>query len=381
MNRTLLLLPLTALVLTSCQEKNTFAPPPPPQVTVQMPVIQDVTLYETFPGRVDNKDSVELTARVQGFLEKIHFEDGAMVKKGDLLFSIEKENYEAAVNAAKASVAQAEAGLSLAKAALSRKQRAFETQAVSELDVLTAEAEVQQAEAALQTANANLEQAELNLSYTEIYAPMDGVIDRSTVSEGNLVGSMGSSDLAMLVRTDPMQVYFSMDERRLLPKLRQIADSKMTLEEMPDVSLALADGELYEHTGRIDFADNVVNANTGTLDVRAEFPNPQSILIGGMFARVRLPIPVEQAMLIPEISIQRDLSGPFVYILDDTGTVQSAYVKLGSQVEEERVILEGLQKNDRVVVKGIQRVRPGVKANTAAPGSQPGAAGQAAGGM
>ena len=206
--------------LSACKPPNEFQPPPPPVVSVENPVVKDVTLYDTFPGRVEARDSVTLTARVSGFLNEIHFADGAPVKKGQKLFTIEQEGYLAAVNAAKAYLAQAEAGLSLAKASLSRKQKAFESQAVSELDVLTAEADVQAAETSVKSAAAGLEQAELNLSYTVIMSPMDGVMSKREVSIGNLVGPGAVSDLAYLVSVDPANVYFSIDERRLLHKMR-----------------------------------------------------------------------------------------------------------------------------------------------------------------
>ncbi|MGA0370152.1 MAG: efflux RND transporter periplasmic adaptor subunit, partial [Kiritimatiellia bacterium] len=264
-----LLFSVSMLSLSSgCRKPNEFQPPPPPEVTVQVPELKDVTLYETFPGRVEARETVTLVARVNGFLEKVHFEDGATVKAGDPLFTIEQEGYIAAVNAAKATLAQAEAGRSLAQASLSRKEKAYESQAVSELDVLTAQADLQAAEAAVQAAAAALESAELNLSYTEISAPMSGVISRKFVSEGNLVGPGAVAELALLLAVDQVNVYFSADERRLLPRLRDRMDMPERVDQiLSAVKLELADGNEYGLEGRVDYVGNNLDVLTGTLPV------------------------------------------------------------------------------------------------------------------
>lgn len=363
-----LLLPLVALFSASCRKPNEFQPPPPPEVTAENPEVRDVVLYESFPGRVEARDSVVLVARVSGFLDKIHFEDGAWVKKGDLLFTIEQDNYQAALNAAKASLAQTKAGLSLAEASLSRKKKAFESQAVSELDVLTAEADVEAAEAAVQVAASSVERAELDLSYTEITAPMDGVMSASSVSEGNLVGPGAVSDLALLLSVQQANVFFSMDERRLLPKLRLLADNSATMKKnIPPVKLAMADGEDYPLEGTLDYIDNALDPNTGTLQVRALFENPDQLLIQGMFARVKIPVNLKDAMLVPEVAVQRDLVGSYVYTLTAEDSVESTYIQLGALMGEERIVRSGLEKSARVVTRGIQRVRPGVKVTTGSP--------------
>jgi RND family efflux transporter MFP subunit len=355
---------LLAALFTGCAQQNEFQPPPPPQVTVSTPSVDDLTLYETFPGRVEARDSVRLVARVSGFLDEIHFEDGAAVKQGEVLFTIEPETYQAAVNAAKAQLAQSRAAESLAEASLSRKKRAFQTQAVSELDVLSAEADLEAAAAAVQASEARLEQAELNLSYTRITAPMDGVISKAALSPGNLVGPGGVAELALLVRVDVANVIFNVDERRLLPRLRTLAEqADPSPEHLPNVRLTLADGQAYPLQGRIEYMDNVIDESTGTLQVRAVFDNPDRLLFDGMFARVQIPVPMEDAMTVPETAIQRDLVGPFVYTLTGEGVVESTYIELGALTDGRRIVSSGLNRDDRVVVKGIQRVRPGVKAN------------------
>ncbi|MDF3129649.1 efflux RND transporter periplasmic adaptor subunit [Kiritimatiellaeota bacterium B1221] len=344
----------------SCRKPNEFQPPPPPQVTVENPEVKDVVLYDTFPGLVDARESVTLVARVNGFLEEVHFDDGAKVQEGDLLFTIEQEGYLASLNAAKATLAQAEAGLSLAQASLSRKEKAYESQAVSELDVLTAKADVQGAEAAVQAAASAVEGAELNLSYTKIVAPMSGIISRKYVSEGNLVGPGAVTELALLLSIDKANVYFSADERRLIPKLRMMEDYPQKGGKfLSAVKLALSDGQDYDLEGKIDYMDNSLDTQTGTLKVRAVFENPEGFLVQGMFAKVKIPKDNKGAILIPEIAVQRDMVGSFVYTLTAEDKVESVYVKLGALYGQQRIIQEGLGKSDRVVTRGIQRVRPG----------------------
>jgi RND family efflux transporter MFP subunit len=331
--------------------------------------VEDVTLYEIFPGQVEARDSVQIVARVPGVLEKIHFTDGQTVLKGDRLFTIEQESYQAALDAAKARLAQTEAARSLADAALKRKKRAYETRAVSELDVLAAEADLQAAEAALDSARAEVEQAELSLSYTEIFAPIDGVISSAAVSAGNLVGPGAVAELAFLVRVDIANVMFSIDERRLLPKLRMIAeDDGVRTENLPMIGLELADGKLYSPEGKIDYVDNVIDEATGTLQVRAVFDNPERLLVDGMFARVRIPVPMNDAMLVPETAIQRDLVGTYVYVLNDENLVEIVYLEIGSLIEGKRIVTKGLSSDARLVLKGIQRVRPGVRVTVSSGG-------------
>jgi RND family efflux transporter MFP subunit len=355
-------LPASVLLfcLIGCGRKNEFQAPPPPAVTVILPAVEDVVLFETFPGRVEARDSVEIVARVPGILEHIHVQDGARVREGDLLFTLEQDGYRAAVNAARADLARARAGLSLAEAALSRKQKAFEVQAVSELDILSAEADVEAARAAVQVSAARLETADLNFAYTTLHASMDGILSSTAVSTGNLVGPGATTRLSRLVRTDTANVIFHVDERRLLPKLRRIEGSAARgLDTLPPVNLELADGDRYTPEGSIDFIDNVVDRGTGTLRLRAVFDNPSGLLFDGMFVRVLIPVAVPAALLIPEEAIQRDLIGPFVYVVDSENTVESRYIEIGALTDGRRIVTKGLTPADRVISRGLQRVRPG----------------------
>lgn len=343
-----------------CGPRNVFDPPPPPEVDVGQPVVEDVTVYRPFPGRLQAMESVAIHARVHGTLEEIRFNDGDLVEAGQVLFAIEQAPYETDVQRAEAQVAQAQAALALAEAALSRKQKAFRIQAVSELDLLTSEADVESAQAAIQAAEAARLKAELNLSYTTVIAPIAGQVDRHRVSVGNLVGGAQPSLLTTLVSVDPIDCYFSVDERSsILLRRRAEAQGNDVREVFTDLLLELADGTVHDATGYIDFAETQIDPDTGTLMVRARFPNEKGLLAPGMFGRVRVPYEEPGAMLIPERAILRDMSGPYVLLVQAEGLVERRAVELGPLVEERRVIAAGLDEKDAVIVRGIQRARPG----------------------
>lgn len=353
------------LTVSGCGPRNVFDPPPPPEVEVGHPVVEDVTVYRAFPGRLQAVESVAIQARVHGTLEEIRFNDGDIVEAGQLLFVIEQAPYETDVRRAEAQLAQAQAALSLAEAALSRKQKAFEVQAVSELDLLTSEADVESATAAIQAAKATLVSSELNLSYTTVKAPIDGRVDRHRVSVGNLVGGAQPTLLTTLVSVDPIDCYFSVDERSGI-LLRRMAETRVhdTSEVFTELVLELADGSVHDAAGSIDFAENRIDPATGTLMVRARFPNPDGLLVPGMFGRVRVPHIQQGALLIPERSILRDMSGPYVFLVQDEDQVERRDIELGALVEGRRIVLSGLDESDIVVVRGIQRARPGIKVRT-----------------
>lgn len=351
--------------------QNTFVPPPPPAVTVQSPVQRDVTVFDGFPGRIEAVDSVEVRARVSGYLRAVHFKDGGFVEKGQPLFTIEPEMYESALQAAEAALAQAQAADQLAGAAYERKLQASKTGAVSELDLLTAEAEKNSAEAAVQAAEADVAAMKLDLSYTEVTSPVSGRIGRRRVSVGNLVGGGEATLLTTVVVQDPLHVYFNIDERIALRLFDLDSKHDQPDRKVDEVFLELADGQRYDQPARPEYFDPTFDPETGTLAVRAVLVNPGEKIMPGMYARVLVPIEVKNATLVPELAIQRDLAGPYLLVVDDEGMVNSAYVELGTQVEKERIILDGVLPEERIIVNGLQRARPGIKVNATEAGAGP----------
>jgi RND family efflux transporter MFP subunit len=357
---------LSALLTFGCTKKNEFKAPPPPGVTVQLPEQKTVTVFGSFPGRLAAHDDVDIRARVKGFLKTIDFADGQRVEKGDLLFTIEPAEYIAAVNSSKATLAQAEAALKLADATLQRTENAFKSKAVSEVDVLTAEAQKDSAAAAVQAAQAALDNAELNLSYTEIRAPMAGRLARRSLSVGNLVGDGQSTLLTTLVVEAPIDVFFNVDERALLPFLKKGERQTEVGDNTPPLKLELADGTLHTEEGRLNYIDPEIDPDTGTLRARAVFENKELFLLPGLYGRILVPNQIENALLVPDLAVQQDMAGTFVLTVNAESIVESIYITKGPLVGTQRVVEEDPTKDrhltvqDRIIVNGLQRARPGI---------------------
>jgi RND family efflux transporter MFP subunit len=349
-----------AVLITACP-KNEFVPPPPPSVTVAPPEVRDVTVHVGFPGRSSARDTIDIVARVPGFLEKIEFTDGEMVEEGQVLFIIEQEPYEAALSRAKASLAQAEASERLAGATLSRKQQAYERRAVAEIEVLAAQAEQSSATAAVLSAKAAIEQAELDLSYTTITAPMAGRISAAELSPGNMVGATATTHLATIVVDEELFVNFNVDERTAIPIMADGREMDIPEDQRMKVRLELADGTLVAQEAQIDYADPDFNPDTGTIGVRAKVGNEAGALAAGMFMRVLIPQERPGAILVPDLAVQRDLSGPYVLLVNNENVVEYREVTPGPRVDAQRIIEEGLDGSERIVVAGIQRAREGIE--------------------
>ncbi len=360
------------LGIAGCGKPNEFVAPPPPAVDVMSPIVKDVLVHIDFPARTEASLRVEIRARVRGFMKTMDFEAGQYVKKGQQLFTIEKEEYEAAVATANGNLSQAIAELELKKTEYTRKDNVFKkNQAVSELDVLKAEAEVKVAEAVIEINKAALSNAKRELSYTNITAPMAGRISLQEVDQGSLVGASDPTLLTNVIQDNPIYVNFDINERQLLPFLERLRsqEGKKPKATEKELRLILSDGTEYSGKGKFNFIDNAVNTNTGTVKVRAEFKNEEGSLAAGLFVRIGIPKKIEKAVLIPEMAIQRDLGGSYVLLVGDANKVERRNVKPTEFSEGDLKILEpfdeasnlGLKPDDRVVVSNLQRVRAGIE--------------------
>lgn len=362
-----LLLALIGLTMltTGCREKkNTYVPPPPVSVTVSRPLMQAVTNNAEFTGTTEAQQSVEIRPRVEGYLEKILFTPSSYVKKGDLLFVIDPRPYEAKLKEAQAGLLVRKAELELARTTLTRKQNAFKDRAVSEVDVIEAQAKQKQAEARLQSAKASVDTAQLNLSYTHITAPISGRIDRSLVDVGNLVGAGTPTLLATIVDDDPMYAYFSVSERDILYYQTHSESKSLSVKRSHKAYLGLANEADYQHEGIIDYLDNRLQTTSGTMQVRAVFPNTNHDLLPGLFARIQVPIAkIPNALLVPDLALGVDQQGDYLLVVDPKNTVERRSVTTGTLVKGMRVITKGISPDDRVIVKGLQKARAGAVVN------------------
>jgi len=353
---------LGALVV-GCGPSNQYVPPPPADVTVEVVEPRDATSYYVVPGRTDATSTVELRARVRGFLQSVNFEAGRRVEADQLLFQIDPKPFQAAVAAAEGQLASAQAGLQLATATLRKNETLFQRKVISEIDILEFRAERDNAIAAVKIAEANLEAAKLDLSYTTITANIAGRMSRPLVDPGNLVGADGMTLLSTLVASDPIFAYFQFDERELVNYLTDHTPDER-VEEQIDLFLELSNGKIYPHQGQLDFIDNRVNPQTGTVEARATFPNPNSDLVPGLFIRALFPQELNDALVIPTLAILRDLGGSYVLTVDEKDTVGQAYIETGSRIGTNLIeITSGLKEGDRIIVLGQQRARPGAKVN------------------
>jgi multidrug efflux system membrane fusion protein len=367
------------LLAAGCQKTDpsaSAAPPPPAQVTVSQPVSKEVVEWDEYQGWVEAVDTVAIRARVSGYLDSIHFKDGAEVKKGDLLFVIDPRPYQAELDRAQADLLQAQTKYELASNDLARADRLLKARAISEEDADARAKTARMAAAAIQSARASCEVAQLNMDYTQVKAPISGRIGRKMITEGNLVnGTMAeSTGLANIVSLDPIYCRFDADEQSIL-KYQQLArqggHENLRGGKWP-CEIALANEAGFPHKGVLDFVDNQVDTATGTLRVRGVFSNPERVLQPGFFARVRVPGSASYpALLISDQAVGSDQDQKFVFVVDEQNTVRYSPVKLGPLIDGLRVVREGLQAKDWVMVNGLMSVRPGAKVNPARTNAAP----------
>jgi RND family efflux transporter MFP subunit len=358
-------LPMLAIaaVLAACGQGNQYAAPPPPKVTVMLPVAQEVTLYFEATGNAAAVNSVDLVARVQGFVQAISYTDGQFVKKGTSLFTIEPEPYKLKVDAAKAAVTSAQATLTQAQAEYQRQADLVQKQVSTQANYDKALASRDSAQADLQSQQASEQQAEINLGYTDVTAPFDGIVTARQVSIGQLVGASSPTVLATIVQLDPIWVTFNASERDVLEARATLARTGRTTADL--IGLPAEVGTQtetdYPHVGKLDYVAPNVDPSTGTLPVRASLPNADRGLLPGYFVRVRVPRRPEAALLVPDTAIGSDQGGRYVLVVNKDDVIEQRKVEAGPVVGSLRVIEKGLAKDDRVVTGGIMRAIPGQK--------------------
>jgi RND family efflux transporter MFP subunit len=333
---------------------------------VSQPVRREVTEWDEYIGRLEAVESVEVRARVNGYLQSVNFTDGAIVKKGALLFVIDPRPYQAELNRAKAALEQAMARYERAQKDFARAQQLIKARVMSQEEVDTRAADQREAQEAVQAARAAVDAAQLNVEFTQVRAPISGRISREFVTVGNLIngGTADSTLLTRIVSLDPIYCYFDVDERAYLKysRLWRNGPRSGSREVKIPLDLGLADETGFPHQGQLDFIDNRLDPNTGTMTGRAIVPNPDLTLIPGLFARVRLPGSSQyEALLIPDEAIGTDLTQRFAFVVNDQHTVEYRKVTLGPIIDGLRVIRDGLKPEEWVIVNGVQRVRAGAK--------------------
>jgi RND family efflux transporter MFP subunit len=357
-----------APVLAGCGEgAKQPAAAPPPAVTVMKPVKRTIVDQDEYVGRFVPVDVVEVRARVSGYLDKVHFVDGQIVKQGDLLFTIDKRPFQNTLDQARANLEVARSNVTFTQADLGRAQQLLRDRTISEQVYEQRAQAARNAQASVAANEAAVRQAELDLQFTELRAPIAGKIGDRRVTPGNLVtgGTGGSTTLlAMIVSIDPIRFEFTFDEASLLRYERIVRvgkDSTASIESSP-VRLRLIDEQDFSHNGRMDFVDNIIERATGTIRGRAHFANADGLFTPGMFARLQVPgsAPYE-ALLVPDVAIGTEQARKFVLVVNAENVAVQKYLTLGQVVDGLRVVKTGLAEGDRVIVNGLMHARAGNK--------------------
>ena len=349
---------LSTIFLFGCKSKNTYEAPPPPTVTVSKPIVKDITDFVDFTGYTQSNQKVNIKARVAGILESMNFSPGQKINKGDLLFVIEPTEYEDNLKMAKGHLESAQAQLVLAEAKLKRLKEASKSNAVSELDVIQATADCDAAKANVTSTEAELGLANQQLQYTNITAPIGGIISENYIDVGNLVGTGQSINLAYIVNDDPMFIYFDMDDEIIMNLLQQGSGEVFET----DFLVGLGEGIDFPYNGKLSYIAPDMDLGTGTVTVRGKISNKKGEILSGAFVRVRVPAEeIKDAVLIPESALAYNQSGPFLLIVSKKDSVFSRNVDLGCRYKNLRAVKEGLKPDEQIIISGLQLVRPGMK--------------------
>jgi RND family efflux transporter MFP subunit len=354
-----------ATALAACGQDNRYVAPPPPKVTVATPVRQSITRYLELTGNTAAVNSADLVARVSGFVQEVDYQDGAPVKKGDLLFTIEPQPYDLKLQQAQAQVSGSQAKLKDAQAILDRQAELLARQSSPQAQYDQALANRDGAQASLLQAQVDTRLAELNVDYAHVKAPFDGLVSARQVSAGQYVGASGSPTvLATITQYDPIYVNFNISEQDVLRLRAEVVKLGLTRDDLKQVPIevGLQTESGYPHSGKFDYAAPTVNASTGTLAVRGVFANTDRILLPGYFVRVRIPVEQQpDALLVPDSALGSDQGGRYLLVVDKDDVVAQRKVDIGPLVGELRVIDRGLKPDDRVVTAGVLRAVPGQK--------------------
>ena len=355
---------LSASVMLSACEQNTFVPPPPPKVEVATPAQKSITRYLDATGNTAPIKTVDLVARVQGFLQTINYKDGSGVKEGTTLFTIEPETYRLKLEQAQAAEAGAQASLKQAETDYKRQVDLVQKQAVSQATLDTSTSNRDNAQANLQQAQASTKIAQVNYGYTNVAAPFDGIVTAHLVSVGELVGVSSPTQLASIVALDPIYVNFNVNEQDVLRVRAEARRRGITVDELRrlPVEIGLQTETGYPHKGTLDYISPQINQSTGTLAVRGILNNPDRLLLPGYFVRVRVPFEEKaDALLVPAAALGSDQAGRYVLVVNAENVVEQRKVQIGPLEGDLRVIESGLKPDDKVVIAGLLRAIPGQK--------------------
>jgi RND family efflux transporter MFP subunit len=368
MNRLLAYLAGLLLIgLSSCQKKSSAPPPPPPRVTVTPIAQENVLVMNTWVGLLNGYQNAEIRAQVTGYLMSQNYKEGSLVKKGDVLFTIDKRPFEATLAQAQADYAKAVAAAQLAQITLKRQTQLYETKVISQQEYDTSYQDAQAGVASVAAAQANVQSAQINLNYCTVTAPFDGIAGVAQAQIGDLVGPGGTATvLTQLSQVNPIKVNFSITEEQYLGAYALLKRLQATPEDQlkARLELKLADGTIYPKKGRFDFVNRQVNVATGTIQITALFPNDEDLLRPGLFARVTAPVDeLQDAMLVPQAATVELQGNYLVMVVGEDNIVKPVPVKLGPTKGQMQVVMGPIKVGEKVVVGGVEKMRPGMKVN------------------